>query len=218
MFQIHVIDRHTRHRYELHLNQYFRLRHEIYVEERGWLDLASPDGREIDAFDTEDAIYLLGISPEKGVVAGSRFVPSLKPHLMNDIFPCVADGRVPRAAEIYEWTRVFVIPGLRSPGVPSTSAGIVYCGIVEFCLERKIRQLSVVCEPHWKERLALLGWNPVLLGDQIECNDGLIIGLLLEMSRRALAKTRRAYGITGSVLWRPPSSSAGEPDFVSSAG
>ncbi len=203
MFQIHVVDLKNRKKYESFLDQYFRIRHEIYVEERGWLDLASPDRREVDAFDTDDAIYLLGISPECGVVAGSRFVSSLKSHLMSDVFPGVAGGRVPRAAEIYEWTRVFVIPSLRSPGAPSTAAGMVYCGIVEFCLKRNIRKLSVVCEPYWRERFALLGWNPQLLGDQITCKDGVIIGLLLEMSRSALSKTRCAYGITGSVLWQP---------------
>ncbi|RZK93426.1 MAG: autoinducer synthase, partial [Methylobacterium sp.] len=34
------------------MEQVWRLRHEIFVEEKRWLDLARPDGREIDQFDT----------------------------------------------------------------------------------------------------------------------------------------------------------------------
>src|SRR3546814_13258346 len=83
MFQSHVVDVSNRGAYRVQVEQHFRLRHEIYVGERGWLDLARSDGREVDAFDNEDAVYLLGIMPDEGVVAGSRLVPSLKPHLMR---------------------------------------------------------------------------------------------------------------------------------------
>lgn len=203
MFQIHVVDRTNRSAYQGHLEDYFRIRHQIYVGGRGWRDLDRPDGREIDAFDTIDAIYLLGVAPNREVVAGSRLVPTLKPHLMSDVFPEVAGGQVPRGPDIYEWTRVFVIPRLREPGRPSRAAGIVYCGIVEFCLQRGIHRLSVVCEPYWFERLQRLGWDPSFLGEPVQTKDGPIAGLLLNMTENALARTRQAYGINGSVLWRP---------------
>ena len=35
------------------LDDYFRIRHDIYVVERKWTELARPDGREIDQFDTD---------------------------------------------------------------------------------------------------------------------------------------------------------------------
>src|SRR3546814_6597211 len=72
MFHIHIVDRSNRGAYRDQLEQHFRLRHEIYVAERGWLDLERSVGREMDAFDNEDAVYLLGILPGRGVVAGSR--------------------------------------------------------------------------------------------------------------------------------------------------
>jgi N-acyl-L-homoserine lactone synthetase len=58
---IHVISADNRHVYEDVLDQHFRLRHEIFVEERKWEVLRRPDGREIDAYDNEDAIYLLAL-------------------------------------------------------------------------------------------------------------------------------------------------------------
>src|SRR3546814_11634904 len=110
------------------------------VGERGWLDLARSDGREVDAFDNEDAVYLLGIMPDEGVVAGSRLVPSLKPHLMSEVFPELALDGVPRANDIFEWTRILVVPTLRQPGTPCLAAGIVYCGIVKLSHPRRIPQ------------------------------------------------------------------------------
>lgn len=203
MFQLHVVDRTNRSFYEEHLDNYFRIRHDIYVGERGWRDLSRPDGREIDAFDTPDATYLIGISPEGKVVAGSRLVPSWKPHLMKDVFPAVANHQVPVAADIFEWTRVFVVPALRARGESSPAAGRLYCGIMEFCLARHIRRVTVVTEPHWFARFELLGWRPLLLGRPLAGPDGPVIGVLLQMKQEALARIRKIYGLRGPVLLTP---------------
>jgi acyl-homoserine lactone synthase len=200
MFQLHAVDRTNQSFYEKHLDRYFRLRHDIYVGERGWRDLARTDGLERDAFDTVDAIYLIGISPEGDVVAGSRLVPSWKPHLLESVFPALASHNVPIAADIFEWTRVFVVPALRSKGGSSPAAGRLYCGIAEFCLRRGIRKLSVVTEPHWFERFEQLGWRPKLLGNPVAGPDGPIIGVLLDMTEEALARIRAIYRVTGAVL------------------
>jgi acyl-homoserine lactone synthase len=201
MFHIHIVDRSNRGAYRDQLEQHFRLRHEIYVGERGWFDLARSDGREMDAFDNEDAVYLLGIIPGRGVVAGSRLIPTLKPHLMSEVFPELALDGVPRVNDIFEWTRIFVVPALRQPGTPCLAAGIVYCGIIEFCLRRSISQLSIVCETYWVGRLAKLGWNPQPLGPAMEHRGETIIGLIVDMGEAALETTRQAYAISRSVLW-----------------
>lgn len=51
---IHVITGANRHLYEPELLAHFQLRHEIYVVERNWSNLARPDGLERDQFDNED--------------------------------------------------------------------------------------------------------------------------------------------------------------------
>src|SRR5271165_6830798 len=59
--EIHVVRKDNRHLYESYFDPYFRLRHEIYVKQRKWMALDRPDGREIDQFDTEEAVYLFCI-------------------------------------------------------------------------------------------------------------------------------------------------------------
>jgi len=97
---------------------------------------------------------------------------------------------------------VDVVPALREAGRSSRAAGLLYCGLLEFCLWRGIRALTIVCEPYWQDRLAVLGWAPRRLGPVLACEDGPIVGLMVEATRDALCTTRRAYGIAASVLHR----------------
>jgi acyl-homoserine lactone synthase len=200
MFEVHVIDAKNRESYRDILEAYFRLRYEIYVGERGWHDLARSDGREVDAFDTNSAVYLLGITPDRRVVGGSRLIPTLRPHLMSEVFPFLAPDGIRRGKDIFEWTRIFVVPELRTPGRPCQAAGVMYCGMLEYCLQAGIRQLSVVCEEYWVDRLSMLGWKPERLGEGRDRQGNLIVGLLLHMTREALATTRKIYGVKDHAL------------------
>lgn len=200
MFRVHVIDKFNKDRYADQLEQQFRLRHDIYIGERGWMDIARADGREIDQFDNDDAIYLLGITSAGEVVGGSRLVPSLKPHLMSEVFPNLAPGGVPRGKGIYEWTRIFVAPALRTPSRPALAAGLIYCGIQEYCVQSQIENLSIVCETYWIDRLASLGWKPQLLGPVYSHQGSDIVGLISDTNTSALNATRGFYGIGKPVL------------------
>ncbi|MBZ9740626.1 MULTISPECIES: acyl-homoserine-lactone synthase [unclassified Mesorhizobium] len=200
MFKVHVVDAANRVRYREQLDQYFQLRHQIYVGERGWHALKRPDGREIDAFDTPDATHLLGITAAGQVVAGSRLVPSLKPHLMSEVFPQLVNGLAQRGQDISEWTRFFVARHLREPGRSCQAAGIICCGVLELCLQRHIRHLTIVCEDFWFERFASIGWSPKRLGPSKESDGMSIIGIMVDISPAALTTTRQIYRIGGTVL------------------
>lgn len=209
MFSVHPVTAANQTEYRDQLDQYFKLRHDIYVEGRGWRELKRPDGREIDAFDTEQATHLLGITPDGEVVAGSRLVPTLAPHLMSEVFPELADGGVPRRADVFEWTRIFVVERLREPGRPSRASGMMYCAIQEYCLTRRVSQLSIVCEDCWHRRLSSFGWKPRRLGEPIKRDGAVIAGLIVEVSDRALMATRQFFGISGSALYTPLT-----PEFI----
>ena len=89
MMEVHVIRRENRHLYADILENYFRLRHQIYVVERKWMELERPDKREIDQFDTDDTVYLLGLDG-RAIVAGMRLVPTTSPTLLSELFPALA--------------------------------------------------------------------------------------------------------------------------------
>jgi acyl-homoserine lactone synthase len=68
MTSIHIVNDENRAGYEAILDEYFRLRHEIFVGERGWRDLERSDGRDMDAYDNEQATYLIAL--DNGRVVG----------------------------------------------------------------------------------------------------------------------------------------------------
>ncbi|UCI10553.1 acyl-homoserine-lactone synthase [Mesorhizobium sp. B1-1-8] len=200
MFQVHVVDKANRLAYEGYLDTYFRLRHDIYVGERGWHELRRADGKEVDAFDTCEAVYLIGIDPHLGVVAGSRLISTVRPHLMSEVFPGLADGAVPRRDDTFEWTRFFVVRALREAGRPCRAAGVLYCAVQEYGLLRGIRHVTVVCEDYWQRRFQSIGWNPRRLGMPLPHDGTSLVGLMLDISASALRATRDAYEIADTVL------------------
>jgi acyl-homoserine lactone synthase len=200
MVSMQVVTWANRKRYRLLLERYFRIRHDIYVRRRQWRAVARPINIEMDAFDTEHAIYLLAINTVGKIVGGTRLVPTLQPHLLSEVFPGLARDGPPRSADIFEWTRFFIVPALRSRGRSSPVAGMVLCGVLEAALKLGIRQISVVCESFWPKRLRALGWSIVELGDVLPHEDGDILALLIDVTPETLESTRRAYGITRQVL------------------
>ncbi|HEX2553108.1 MAG TPA: acyl-homoserine-lactone synthase [Microvirga sp.] len=201
MYEVHAIRSDNRHLYEEALDQHFRIRNDIFIRERRWRALTSYDGREIDQFDHEDTIYLLGIDSDLGVVAGSRLLPTTRPTLLSGVFPQLAEIRgIPEGTDVYEWTRLFVVRAKRQDGRLCRWAGAVKCGMLEYCLQEGIHTFSGVAETYWMPRIIAMGWRPRALGLTLD-HDGLsLCSFSVEVSEEVLASTRAFYGIEGPSL------------------
>jgi acyl-homoserine lactone synthase len=196
---IHVVSADNRHAYQSEMLEHFRIRHDVYVGERKWTNLARPDGLERDQFDNDDAVYLLAID-NGHVVGGSRFVPTLKPHLLSEVYPHLIHGELPRAPDIWEWTRVFVVKSRREGRNGGRIAGQVYCGIAEFCLRNGISALTVLIEMWWFPIFQEIGWPLRPLGLPELLDNEWAVPVIMPMAESVLASTRAFYGIDGSVL------------------
>jgi acyl-homoserine lactone synthase len=203
---LHVVTADNRADYTRQVEESFKIRHKIYVDERGWSDLRRADGREVDQFDNDDAIYLLALDGRnQKVVGGSRLIPSLKPHLMSEVFPQLASARqLPRAANIFEWTRFYVIAERRESHAISEVSCAILCGVQEYCLSHGVSELSIVTEPLWITRFLGLGWNPKPLGLPIIWQGMAVVGITVDVSEAALEKTRSIRGLTKPVLIQHP--------------
>jgi acyl-homoserine lactone synthase len=195
---IHVVDRDNRHLYAKEIEEHFRIRHRIYVEERRWMALERPDGREVDQFDTEDAVYLLAIERGK-VVGGTRLVPTLGPHLMADVFPFLANVRgIQRGPDTMEWTRIFVVPEHR--GRDSKILHTVLAGMFEYCLRNEISTITVVMETWWLPRFLELGWEVKPLGLPAVIEGMNCVGTMITVDEAAYRRTLAFKGVTGPVI------------------
>lgn len=180
----------------------YRLRHQVYVHERGWKGLDRPDGREIDQFDTEDATYLVWTDETNRVLGGVRLISTDKPHLMSDVFPEIATfAPVPRRTDVWEMTRFFSVrdPSGRVPR--NTVIGDVLCGMFEFGLHHGLTAISVVCDTFFLPRYLEMGIHATPIGLPTPYPEGICIACVLPVDHSQLAAARNSRGVTRPVLY-----------------
>lgn len=189
---IHVISAFNRHLYEDVLEQHFRVRHEIFVEERKWEALRKPDGREIDTYDNEDAIYLLALDHRR-VLGGSRLYPTTKPTMMSEIFPHLAAVRgCPSDPLVWEWSRFFVSRERRDGAFNLQ----LMAAAQEFCLDQGIERLCLVMETWWLPRFQDIGFVVTPLGLPALVENSWTMAATIEIRQESLDVVRDRIGMT----------------------
>ena len=159
MSDVHVITRKNRSEYAQVLQDYHRKRHDIFVGERKWMSLASPDGLEVDEYDDEHSVYLLALEGES-VVGGQRLYPTLRPHMISRTFPDLVEGRIPTGSRIMEWTRYFIVRERRRTHVD----GQLMASVQRYCLDEGVTDLTAVAETWWLPRWHQYGFDVRPLG------------------------------------------------------
>ncbi|TYO64090.1 GNAT family N-acetyltransferase [Bradyrhizobium hipponense] len=193
---IHVISAVNRHHYEDVIEQHFRLRHEIFVEERKWEGLRKPDSREIDAYDNEDAIYLLALDESRRVLAGSRLYPTTKPTMMSDVFPHLAAVRgCPVDPLVWEWSRFFVARDRRDGALNLQ----LMAAAQEFCLDQGIERLCLVMETWWLPRFHDIGFVVTPLGLPALVGDSWTMAATIEVRQESLDIVCNRIGMTHAI-------------------
>jgi acyl-homoserine lactone synthase len=197
---IHVISAVNRYLYEDVIEQHFRVRHEIFVEERKWEALRKPDGREIDAYDNEDAIYLLALDGRR-VTGGYRFYPTTKPTMMSEIFSHLAAVRgCPADPMVWEWTRFFVVRDRRDGALHLQ----LMAAAQEFCLDQGIERLCLVMETWWLPRFHDMGFVVTPLGLPALVDDSWTMAVTIDVRQETLDVLHERIGMTAVVRQEGP--------------
>jgi acyl-homoserine lactone synthase len=192
---IHAITALNRHLYEDVIEQHFRIRHDIVVEERKWEALRRPDGLEIDSYDNEDTVYLLALEGRR-VLGGFRLYPTTKPSMMSEVFPYLAAVRgYPEDPLIWECSRYFVLPARRE-GILNLQ---LLAAAQEFCLDHGITQMSVIVETWWLPRFHETGFVVKPLGLPALIENAWTMAALLEVSHDTVGVLHERMGVS-SVL------------------
>lgn len=177
----------------------WRFRHRHFVERFGWEALRKPDGREIDQFDTAEAIHLPLIDEDGHVLGYSRLLKTTAPHLLSDVYPELMDGQTwPTGTTVYEWTRCVAEPNATIGGISASNA--LLTGVLEYCLTAGITALIVETHPKLVQLLVNNDWNVLPLSSPTMLGPDLVLPIHAEIAPRALMAHHRNYGINGSLL------------------
>lgn len=193
---LHVVTKENRHLYSRRLNEMFRMRYEIFVEECGWT-LPCEGPLEIDQFDTDEAIYFLYFHEDDEIAASFRILPTTGRHMMTEIFPHLCSEAPPVGKRIYEGTRAAVRRKHRRAGIVWQS---MMAGIYEYCLLCDIDRLTGVFD------LALFldriknGVDFRPLGPPTEVDGEMCVALYRPVTVEGLQAIRLQLGLKGPML------------------
>jgi acyl-homoserine lactone synthase len=197
--EVHVVRRENRQLYAALLDDYFRIRHDIYVGERKWTELARPDGREIDQFDTDDTVYLLALN-HGAIVAGMRMVPTHSPTLLSELFPQLAPSGAIHRSDVYELSRIFVVPKKRGEHGGPRYEAVIQAAAMEYGLSIGLSAFTIVLETWWLPRLLDQGWQALPLGLPCDINGLSTVAVIVEINDQAWTEICHRRAVPGSLL------------------
>jgi acyl-homoserine lactone synthase len=187
---IHIVTPENEHLYRDEMDQVYRLRHKVFVEEMGWKALAKPDGREIDQFDTKHAVNMLYIEG-KEVLGYQRLLPSTRPHLLSEILSELCEVERPVGAHIWEISRHCVAPGHRAGGrYANPVANALATALVEWGSECGISQYIIEIDPVGILPLIQLHFQLMPLGLPKNINGKDVIALTMSFGSWTLREMR----------------------------
>ncbi|MEM8750137.1 MAG: acyl-homoserine-lactone synthase [Pseudomonadota bacterium] len=180
----------------------WRLRHEVFVDEKKWLALLKPDGREIDEFDDDRAIHMLAWDGDE-LVGYQRMLPTTRPYLLSAVYPELCEEEIPHSKTVWEWTRYAVKKEHRARGrMLSPTANHLLSAIVEWGLRDGVNSIIIEMNPLWMLRLVQLHFRVVPLGICQEMEGEDVLAVQAHFDRRTLQKLREVRGNIHSVLER----------------
>ena len=184
------------------LEKVYRFRHRFFVHHKKWTALTKPDEREIDEFDTPEAVHIVGLDESGDVSTYTRLLPTTGPHLLSDVYPEILQGNsAPAAPDIWEWTRAAINPFKRDSGKgASLIKGEFYAAVIETCLYLGIRALLVEAHPGLVTSAIEVGFHTRPLALPTEYRDEPVVPFFCEITERTLPRTREVFGLSSPVL------------------
>jgi acyl-homoserine lactone synthase len=193
---IRMIDRSNRHEFIRTLEQHFRLRHEIFVKERGWKEFDRDGIYEMDQYDNDDATYLISVDEHDEVVGSSRIYPTALPHMLSEQFPALVEGAVPQRIDLVEFTRLAICRSQRGTQIYHEQ----FLGLQEFCLDQGMSGATTLIRTHRIPIVQKAGMKVVPLGLSQEIDGEMCTAIFIEASEEILMRMRDVAGITGTVM------------------
>ncbi len=201
MIDIVSSDHYSEHRREL--DEMHRLRYKVFKARLGW-DVQTSNGRERDRYDDLHPIYTLAINNEGALVGSSRLLPTTGPYMLRDVFPQLLDGHsAPSSPFVWESSRFAIDCGGNTEcclAFVNRITAEIFCGIIEFCLTKGIRQVVGVYDIRFAAVFSRAGGHPKWQTRPQRIGNTLALAGLFDIHQALLMKVRATCGISGSVL------------------
>lgn len=188
---LHIVGEAARERAGSVMRSMFAARKQVFVDLLKW-DVPVVDGRfEIDQFDDAHAVYLVLTDPAGRHRASTRLLPTMRPHILGDLYPALCAGPVPRGPDTLEITRFCLDRGLTAADRRRARDSLV-SAIADFALANGIRCYTGVAEIGWLQQILAFGWRCRPLGLPIRHGSALLGALAIDIDDHTPALLKRA--------------------------
>lgn len=145
------------------LQEMFEARKRVFVDLLKW-DVPVLEGRyEVDQFDDEYAAYLIVPDEDGGHAGSARLLQTVRPHILDTLFPDLCAVPPPRGLNVLEITRFCLGREQDAQGRLETRNMLV-SGLVRYALDNGVETYVGVAEMGWLQQILAFGWHCRPLG------------------------------------------------------
>lgn len=164
----------------------FAARKAVFIDLLKW-DLPVLAGRyEVDCFDDEYARYLIVAGPEGKHLASARLLPTLRPHILGDLYAQLCPAGPPRGPAIFEITRFCLDRALAAPRRRQARDALVRA-LAEYALKAGIMTYTAVAPLAWARQILEFGWDCAPLGPARSIDGSRLMALRIDITRKTPA-------------------------------
>lgn len=199
-----IINAENRSLFESELMEMHRQRKAVFVDGYGW-NVPVKDDMEMDGYDGEGTTYLIAKAGSNGgdVIASARLLPTVRAHLMADLFVAACGGDVPSGPMIWEVSRFCVSPRVESRRRRVALLWEMACGVMETALLYGVEKVTFVANAALLPLALECGWSAVRLGPTLPDGDDEITAVAASITPEGLRVTRSRLGVHGPVTRFP---------------
>jgi N-acyl-L-homoserine lactone synthetase len=180
---LHILRSGVHSRIDGLLKNMFASRKRVFVDLLKW-NVPVLDGQfEIDQFDDEHAVYLIVADDDGRHLASARLLPSVRPHILGDLFPTLADHAVPIGIDTWEITRFCLDRALTARERRDARDALVV-GLVEHALSAGIARYTAIAGIGWVQQILAFGWECWPLGVARELDGETLAALEIHIDTR----------------------------------
>ena len=159
------------HKYGSVLADLFKLRYEQFFERQNYETFVKGK-REFDRYDTYATNYIIYRDKDNNVLGTSRKAPTTMPYMIQEIWPFLVNGSLPKSDNIWESSRFCVDKNLSYETRKEVVTHLVAAGQL-FGLKNDIEYFVGVMHPAiWRSVFIKNGWPIEPLGDVHTLDDG----------------------------------------------
>lgn len=199
-----IINAENRSLFASELTEMHRQRKAVFVDGHGW-NVPVIGDLEVDGYDGDGTTYLIAKadSSSRDVLASARLLPTVRPHLMADLFLAACEGKAPHGPAVWEVSRFCVNPRIVSRRRRVELLWEMVSAVMETTLLHGVEKVTFVANAALLPLAMDCGWKCARLGPTLPDGDDEITAVVASITPDGLRAVRSRLGIDGPVTRFP---------------